>query len=98
MPAARERAGSEGVLAILRSCLCAAARADLVVRRGDDVRFARPLAAASSPFVPLVTRPTFRSALAREQPLVTPLAHDALSARLIARAGFHAFTIGGDCL
>lgn len=29
-----------------------------------------------------------------EQPLVTPLAHDALSARLIARAGFRAFAIG----
>ena len=43
-------------------------------------------------------RPTLRSALARERPLVTPLAHDALSARLIARAGFHAFTIGGSAL
>jgi 2-methylisocitrate lyase-like PEP mutase family enzyme len=43
-------------------------------------------------------RPTLHSALAREHPLVTPLAHDALSARLIARAGFHAFTIGGSAL
>jgi 2-methylisocitrate lyase-like PEP mutase family enzyme len=45
-----------------------------------------------------VTRPTIRDALARETPLVTPLAHDALSARLIELAGFRAFTIGGSAL
>jgi 2-methylisocitrate lyase-like PEP mutase family enzyme len=33
-----------------------------------------------------------------ELPLVTPLAHDALSARLIARAGFRAFAIGGSAM
>ena len=33
-----------------------------------------------------------------ERPLVTPLAHDALSVRLIARAGFRAFTIGGSAM
>jgi 2-methylisocitrate lyase-like PEP mutase family enzyme len=43
-------------------------------------------------------RPTVRAALAAERPLVTPLAHDALSARLIARAGFRAFTVGGSAL
>lgn len=43
-------------------------------------------------------RATFRSALAAEQPLVTPLAHDALSARLIELAGFRAFNIGGSSL
>ena len=43
-------------------------------------------------------RETIRAALDRETPLVTPLAHDALSARLIERAGFHAFTIGGSAL
>ena len=43
-------------------------------------------------------RPTLRSALARERPLVTPLAHDALWARPIARAGFHGFTIGDSAL
>jgi 2-methylisocitrate lyase-like PEP mutase family enzyme len=37
-----------------------------------------------------VARPALRDALARETPLVTPLAHDALSARLIELAGFHA--------
>jgi 2-methylisocitrate lyase-like PEP mutase family enzyme len=30
------------------------------------------------------------------QPLVSPLAHDALSARLIERAGFKTFNIGGS--
>lgn len=44
------------------------------------------------------TRKTVRDALARETPLVTPLAHDALSARLIEQAGFHAFAIGGSAL
>ncbi|GGF12512.1 isocitrate lyase-family enzyme [Aliidongia dinghuensis] len=43
-------------------------------------------------------RATIREALEREQPLATPLAHDALSARLIEEAGFHAFTIGGSAL
>lgn len=43
-------------------------------------------------------RKTVRDALARETPLVTPLAHDALSARLIEQAGFHAFSIGGSAL
>ena len=45
-----------------------------------------------------MTRPTFRTALAAERPLVTPLAHDALSARLIERAGFRAFAIGGSAM
>jgi 2-methylisocitrate lyase-like PEP mutase family enzyme len=43
-------------------------------------------------------RPSIASAMAAERPLVTPLAHDALSARLIARAGFKAFAIGGSAL
>jgi 2-methylisocitrate lyase-like PEP mutase family enzyme len=45
-----------------------------------------------------MTRPTFRAALTAERPLVTPLAHDALSARLIERAGFKAFAIGGSAM
>ncbi|HVF64846.1 MAG TPA: isocitrate lyase/PEP mutase family protein [Casimicrobiaceae bacterium] len=44
------------------------------------------------------SRPTLRNALAAERPLVTPLAHDALSARLIAGAGFRAFAIGGSAM
>ena len=43
-------------------------------------------------------RATLRSALSAERPLVTPLAHDALSARLIERAGFRAFAIGGSAM
>ncbi|MBN9496557.1 MAG: isocitrate lyase/PEP mutase family protein [Alphaproteobacteria bacterium] len=43
-------------------------------------------------------RPSFRTAWAAEKPLVTPLAHDALTARLIKRAGFKAFNVGGSTL
>src|SRR4030095_9658304 len=46
----------------------------------------------------MLNRPTLREALRAERPLVTPLAHDALSARLIARAGFKSFAIGGSAL
>jgi len=45
-----------------------------------------------------VHRPSIKSAIEAERPLVTPLAHDALSARLIARAGFRAFAIGGSAM
>ena len=45
-----------------------------------------------------MTRGTLRAALDAERPLVTPLAHDALSARLIERAGFRAFAIGGSAM
>jgi 2,3-dimethylmalate lyase len=38
---------------------------------------------------------TFRQLVASERPLVLPGAHDAISARLIKRAGFKAFFIGG---
>lgn len=46
----------------------------------------------------LRSRATMASALAAERPLVMPLAHDALAARLIARAGFSAFAIGGSAM
>jgi len=42
-----------------------------------------------------VTRKSFRSLLAAEGPLILPGAHDALAARLIQRAGFEGFFIGG---
>ena len=38
---------------------------------------------------------TFRQLVANERPLVLPGAHDAISARLIQRAGFKAYFIGG---
>jgi len=40
-------------------------------------------------------KPTWKSLLARPEPLLLPCAHDALSARLIERAGFAAYSIGG---
>jgi len=43
-------------------------------------------------------RTTMAAALASERPLVMPLAHDALTVRLIARAGFRAFAIGGSAM
>jgi len=45
-----------------------------------------------------MNRPTWREALAAETPLLLPVAHDALSARLIERAGFQAYSIGGFAL
>ena len=41
---------------------------------------------------------TWKELLAQEQPLLLPCAHDALSARLIERAGFSAYSIGGFAL
>ena len=43
-------------------------------------------------------RISIRQAMQAEMPLVTPLAHDALSARLIAQSGFRAFTVGGSAM
>jgi 2-methylisocitrate lyase-like PEP mutase family enzyme len=40
-------------------------------------------------------RPTWKSLLKTEKPLLLPCAYDALSARLIERAGFAAYGIGG---
>jgi 2-methylisocitrate lyase-like PEP mutase family enzyme len=45
-----------------------------------------------------MTRPPIRLAIEAERPLIVPLAHDALSARLIGLAGFRAFTVGGSAL
>src|SRR5437764_3978775 len=44
------------------------------------------------------TRPTWRSLLDEGEPLQLPAAHDALTARLIARAGFKAYQVGGFAL
>jgi 2-methylisocitrate lyase-like PEP mutase family enzyme len=41
------------------------------------------------------SRPAWRELLNLEKPLLLPLAHDALAARLIERAGFSAYAIGG---
>jgi 2-methylisocitrate lyase-like PEP mutase family enzyme len=42
--------------------------------------------------------PAWKELLKQEQPLLLPCAHDALSARLIERAGFSAYSIGGFAL
>jgi 2-methylisocitrate lyase-like PEP mutase family enzyme len=46
----------------------------------------------------MTDRPTWKDVLKREQPLLLPCAHDALTARLIERAGFAAYAIGGYAL
>src|SRR5690348_14174307 len=43
-------------------------------------------------------KPTWKELLARGEPLLLPCAHDALSARLIERAGFVAYAVGGYAL
>ena len=42
--------------------------------------------------------PTWKELLSKEQPLLLPCAYDALSGRLIERAGFSAYSIGGFAL
>src|SRR3982751_3589883 len=44
------------------------------------------------------SRTTWRTLLGEDKPLILPAAHDALTARLIARAGFRAFQVGGFAL
>src|SRR3954464_10600636 len=44
------------------------------------------------------SRPTWRTLLGEGEPLLLPAAHDALTARLIARAGFKAYQVGGVAL
>jgi 2-methylisocitrate lyase-like PEP mutase family enzyme len=44
------------------------------------------------------TASNFRSLLVRDQPLLMPGAHDALSARMIEAAGFSAYGVGGAAL
>src|SRR6058998_3169527 len=43
-------------------------------------------------------KPTWKDLLARGEPLLLPCAYDALSARLIERAGFAAYSVGGYAL
>jgi 2-methylisocitrate lyase-like PEP mutase family enzyme len=43
-------------------------------------------------------KPTWKELLAGARPLLLPCAHDALSARLIERAGFRAYSVGGYAL
>ncbi len=43
-------------------------------------------------------RPTWKKLLTDHAPLLLPAAHDALTARIIERAGFKAYQIGGFAL
>lgn len=45
-----------------------------------------------------VSHPTWKTLLASGEPLLLPAAQDALAARLIARAGFKAYQVGGFAL
>src|SRR5512142_656657 len=44
------------------------------------------------------SRPSWKTLIDTGEPLLLPAAHDALSARLIARAGFRAYQVGGFAL
>src|SRR3954453_7011059 len=55
---------------------------------------AQPDSLALSP----ASRPSWRTLLSEGEPLLLPAAHDALTARLIARAGFKAYQVGGFAL
>src|SRR5689334_2594408 len=57
-----------------------------------------PLAHSDFPAISPSTRATWKTLLAEPGPLVLPAAHDALTARLIARAGFRAYQVGGFAL
>ncbi len=45
-----------------------------------------------------MAKPTWKELVARPEPLLLPVAHDALTARLVQRAGFDAYSIGGFAL
>src|SRR5947209_9643936 len=47
---------------------------------------------------PRAKRTAWKKLIAREAPLLLPAAHDALTARLIERAGFKAYQVGGFAL
>src|SRR5947209_9271272 len=47
---------------------------------------------------PRAKRTAWKKLIAREAPLLLPAAHDGLTARLIERAGFRAYQIGGFAL
>src|SRR6201988_3316404 len=70
-----------GFAALGRTCAAARPHATLMCR--------------PSPERAVQAKPTWRNLVARGEPLLLPCAHDALAARLIERAGFAAYSIGG---
>src|ERR1700752_2017738 len=73
-----------GFAALGRTCAAARPHATLMCR--------------PSPERAVQAKPTWRNLVARGEPLLLPCAHDALSARLIERAGFSAYSVGGFAL
>ena len=57
-----------------------------------------PLAHGDFPAISPSTRASWKTLLGEGGPLLLPAAHDALTARLIARAGFRAYQVGGFAL
>src|SRR5258706_15810251 len=57
-----------------------------------------PLAHGDFPAISPSTRASWKTLLGEGEPLLLPAAHDALTARLIARAGFKAYQVGGFAL
>jgi 2-methylisocitrate lyase-like PEP mutase family enzyme len=56
------------------------------------------LASTDEPALSPATRTSWRTLLGEPGPLLLPAAHDALTARLITRAGFRAYQVGGFAL
>jgi hypothetical protein len=65
-----------------------------MMSRTEETALSHPEGLALSP----ASRPTWRSLLDEGGVLQLPAAHDALTARLIARAGFKAYQVGGFAL
>src|SRR5689334_7730668 len=57
-----------------------------------------PLAHSDFPAISPSTRTSWKTLLGESGPLLLPAAHDALTARLIERAGFRAYQVGGFAL
>src|SRR5204862_3113162 len=72
-----------------------AKRVRLSPRIREEVRALNP---GTQPALSPATRASWRTLLGEEGPLLLPAAHDALTARLIARAGFRAYQVGGFAL
>lgn len=56
------------------------------------------MSSLEKPTLPPASRTSWKTLLGEGGPLVLPAAHDALTARLIARAGFKAYQVGGFAL
>src|SRR4051812_5140998 len=69
-----------------------------VASPSQSLGWRRALSRADHPALSPASRPSWQTLLDAGEPLVLPAAHDALTARLIARAGFRAYQVGGFAL